>query len=191
MNSGAARAPFEISARYERSPIDMDQSPADAAVDPSEEFIAAPPHTLLSAFRKIGPGIILAGSIVGSGELLLTTALGAEYGFVFLWLILFSCVIKVFVQLELGALFVILGEADTDGLGRVAWPATGAHWLVWWWFIMLLITVFQLGAMVGGVGQALNLAFPNVATQLANVLEAVTPALADTIRTSPSIRGPC
>ena len=61
--------------------------PADA--------IQEPPATLWEAFRKTGPGIILAGTIVGSGELILTTGLGAKYGFVFLWLILFSCVIKV------------------------------------------------------------------------------------------------
>jgi manganese transport protein len=68
----------------------------------SDAAVQAPPQRLWPALRKIGPGIIVAGSIIGSGELLLTTSLGAEYGFVFLWLILFSCVIKVFVQIELG-----------------------------------------------------------------------------------------
>src|SRR5262249_8748700 len=52
----------------------------------SQRDIADPPEHLWGALRQIGPGIILAGSIVGSGELLLTTSLGAEYGFVFLWL---------------------------------------------------------------------------------------------------------
>ncbi len=66
------------------------------------DAIQEPPQTFLQAIRMIGPGIILAGTIVGSGELLLTTALGATKGFIFLWLILFSCVIKVFVQIEIG-----------------------------------------------------------------------------------------
>ena len=35
--------------------------------------------TLWAALRQIGPGIILAGTIVGSGELLLTTSFGARY----------------------------------------------------------------------------------------------------------------
>src|SRR5687767_1962938 len=43
-----------------------------------------PPKSLWQALRKIGPGIVLAGSIVGSGELIVTTGLGAEFGFVFL-----------------------------------------------------------------------------------------------------------
>ena len=70
--------------------------PADA--------IREPPRSLWRALRNIGPGIILAGSIVGSGELILTTSLGAQHGYAFLWLILFSCVIKVFVQVELGGM---------------------------------------------------------------------------------------
>ena len=64
-------------------------------------------------------------------------------------------------------------------LDELPGPRFGAHWLVWWWFIMLLVTVFQLGAMVGGVGQALNLAFPQVAARLADGVEAIVPWLAD------------
>ena len=46
------------------------------------------------------PGLVIAGSIVGSGELIATTATGAEAGFWLLWLIIVGCVIKVFVQVE-------------------------------------------------------------------------------------------
>jgi manganese transport protein len=150
-----------------------------------EAYIADPPHNLWAAFRKIGPGIILAGSIIGSGELLLTTALGAKYGFVFLWLILFSCVIKVFVQIELGRYSLSSGLPTLTALNNLPGPRWGAHWLVWWWFIMLSITVFQLGAMVGGVGQALNLAFPQASLRLAEGCESWAPQLAETIRTKP------
>jgi len=128
--------------------------------------IQEPPQSLLAALCKIGPGIILAGSIVGSGELLLTTSLGAEHGFVFLWLILFSCVVKVFVQIELGRYAISSGKPTLGALNELPGPRFRAHWLVWWWFIMLLATVSQLGAMVGGVGQALNLAFPGVSQDL-------------------------
>ena len=33
--------------------------------------------------RNIGPGIVVSGSVVGSGELLVTTTMGAKVGFVF------------------------------------------------------------------------------------------------------------
>lgn len=126
--------------------------PADA--------IQEPPQSLWAAFRKIGPGIILAGSIVGSGELILTTSLGANWGFMFLWLILFSCVIKVFVQIELGRYALSAGKPTLGFLNELPGPRWRAHWQVWWWVAMMLLTIPQLGAMVGGVGQALQLTFP-------------------------------
>ncbi len=156
-----------------------------ASFDPyamSDAAIQAPPDRLWPALKKIGPGIILAGSIIGSGELLLTTSLGAEYGFVFLWLILFSCVIKVFVQIELGRYAISSGKPTLAALDELPGPRFGAHWLVWWWFIMLMATVFQLGAMVGGVGQALNLAFPKVSAGLASWLAGFWPQLSEATR---------
>src|SRR6188474_1315933 len=109
--------------------------------------IQDPPQSLFSALRKIGPGIILAGSIVGSGELLLTTSLGAEYGFTFLWLILFSCLVKVFVQVELGRYAISSGKPTLAALNELPGPRWHVHWQVWWWLGMLLATVSQLGAM--------------------------------------------
>ena len=49
--------------------------------------------------------MILAASIVGSGELIATTTLGAEVGFTALWIIVISCLIKPAVQAELGRHF--------------------------------------------------------------------------------------
>src|SRR5262245_3373702 len=149
------------------------------------DALQEPPATLWHALRKIGPGIILAGSIIGSGELLLTTSLGADYGFVFLWLILFSCVIKVFVQIELGRYAISSGQPTLTAFDELPGARLGAHWLVWWWLIMMLATIFQLGAMAGGGGQALNHAFPSISTGLAGMLSGVWPALASAITRRP------
>jgi hypothetical protein len=112
-------------------------SSASAAFDPyamPPDALREPPATLSAALRKIGPGIVLAGSIIGSGELLLTTALGAQYGFFFLWLILFSCVIKVFVQIELGRYAISSGKPTLGAIndlpgarlgGRIGWSGGG------------------------------------------------------------------
>jgi manganese transport protein len=143
--------------------------PADA--------LREPPVSLWEALKKIGPGIILAGSIIGSGELILTTGLGAKYGYLFLWLILYSCVIKVFVQIELGRHAISTGKPTLGALNELRGPRFGAHWLVWWWLIMMLATVPQLGAMAGGVGQALHMAFPKVAPGVAKWSGAAWPAL--------------
>ena len=163
----------------------MAENTHDDAYLVSDKTIQAPPDSLWKALTKIGPGIILAGSIVGSGELLLTTGLGADYGFVFLWLILFSCVIKVFVQIELGRYAISSGKPTLTALDSLPGPRLGTHWIGWWWLIMMLATIFQLGAMAGGVGQALNLAFPGVSVWLADSLTGMLPSLAAAIRNRP------
>jgi manganese transport protein len=152
--------------------------PADA--------VREPPTSLGTALRQIGPGIILAGSIIGTGELLQTTKMGAEHGFSFLWLILFSCVAKVFIQVELGRHSLSSGQPTLGALDQLPGPRLGAHWLVWWWFFMLLATVFQLGAMVGGVGQAMHLFWPQSNDVFVKWLQPVSPYLANQCLDHPS-----
>ena len=149
------------------------------------EAIQEPPVSLWAALKKIGPGIILAGTIVGSGELLLTTKLGAEQGFVFLWLILFSCVVKVFVQTELGRYAISSGKPTLGAINELAGPRLGTHWIAWCWLLMMLSTIFQLGAMTGTVGQSLNLAFPSVSVKIAGMFEGFAPFMATAINGRP------
>jgi Mn2+/Fe2+ NRAMP family transporter len=128
------------------------------AYDPYQLSAAAvqpPPASLGRALLRIGPGLILAGSIVGTGELIATTNLGAKVGFAFLWLVLLSCFIKVFVQVELGRHAIASGETTLTSFHRLPGPG---FLFTWWWFVMMLATQAQLAAMVGGVGQALHMA---------------------------------
>jgi Mn2+/Fe2+ NRAMP family transporter len=151
----------------------------------TSDHLREPPATLWKALRQIGPGIILAGSIIGTGELLVTTGLGAEHGFVFLWLILLSCVIKVFVQVELGRYTISSGKPTLAALDDMPGPRWGANWQCWWWLGMLLATVSQLGAMEGGVGQAMHMLWPLPTDRLVAWLEGFSPAWAAHVAAHP------
>lgn len=124
--------------------------------------VVQPPATVLGILRRLGPGLIIAGSIVGSGELIATTKTGAEAGFWLLWLIIVGCVIKVFVQVELGRDAVVRGKTTMDALAEVPGPAIPrrGNWLVWYYFLMFAASIGQLGGIVGGVGQALAISVP-------------------------------
>ena len=74
------------------------------------EYARNPPRGFVGTYRMIGPGLILAGGLVGSGELVATTVLGAENGYRLLWLILVSCTIKTVVQNELGRYSIGTGK---------------------------------------------------------------------------------
>ncbi|MEM9016321.1 MAG: Nramp family divalent metal transporter, partial [Verrucomicrobiota bacterium] len=131
------------------------------AQDPS--LIEEPPRTFRGMLRYLGPGFILSASIVGSGELIATTALGAEAGFVAMWVILVSCLIKVFVQLEFGKHAIHSGETTFEALNELPGPRFGkGGWATWAWLVMMLIKPLQVGGIIGGVGLVLNLLFPSI-----------------------------
>ena len=121
-----------------------------------------PPASFLSALRRIGPGIVLASSIVGSGELIATTTLGAQVGYAALWIILVSCAIKPVVQAELGRYTIVTGSTGLEGFNGVPGPRVGVSWLVWAWAITVTLTLLQVGGMYGGVGQVLHVLVPAV-----------------------------
>ncbi|WP_165229082.1 Nramp family divalent metal transporter [Aquisphaera insulae] len=148
-------------------PHDLYALPADA--------IQEPPRTLVSAARQIGPGLILAASIVGTGELINTTGLGAKAGFSLLWLILLSCLIKVFVQVELGRYAIAHGKTTLAAFDSLPGPRAGASWICWCWLIMMLATQAQIAAMEGTVGQAAHMAFPRASEAMATAAGSIVP----------------
>src|SRR2546426_4502959 len=102
--------------------------------DPYElraEDVRDPPRTLREALRRIGPGLILCASIVGSGELIATTTLGAQAGYVALWVILLSCFIKPAIQVEMGRYTIATGEPALESFNRFPVPRWKVNWVVW------------------------------------------------------------
>jgi len=130
------------------------------ALDPAD--ITEPPRTFLSILRRIGPGMILSASIVGSGELIATTTLGAEVGYACLWIILLSCLVKPAIQAELGRFSIATGETGMAGFNRLPGPRLGVSWVLWGWAAMICMTRLQIGAMFGGVAQVLHTLIPGV-----------------------------
>ncbi len=116
-----------------------------------------PPSSLSGILKSLGPGLILAASIVGSGELIATTRTGAEAGFTLLWLILLGCVIKVVTQIEICRHCITHGETTVAALYRI--PGVG-RFVAWFWLITFLTGLGQLGGIVGGVGQAVAIFLP-------------------------------
>ena len=93
--------------------------------------------------------------------------MGAKAGFSLLWLIVLSCVIKVFVQVELGRYAITHGKTTLAAFDTLPGPRAGASWMCWLWLIMMLTTQAQIAAMEGTVGQAAHMAFPGRRTVIA------------------------
>ncbi len=128
----------------------------------SDAQVRSAPTTVFGTLRQLGPGLIIAAAIVGSGELIATTITGAKAGIVLLWLIILGCTIKVFTQIEIGRYTLISGMPTLSSLNQVPGPRLGkrGNWLVWYWFVMWFCSIAQLGGIVGGVGQTVALIQP-------------------------------
>lgn len=122
-----------------------------------------PPTNFVQRLKYLGPSLIVTANIVGAGELIMTTTLGAKAGFIALWVILVSCVVKVMVQLEFGKHAINTGETTLLAFSKLPGPKIGrGHWSIWAWLVIKAIQFIQYGGMIGGVALALNIAFPAV-----------------------------
>ncbi|HUS37578.1 MAG TPA: Nramp family divalent metal transporter [Verrucomicrobiae bacterium] len=135
----------------------------------ASEMRDAPKH-FTGILREVGPGLIISAIIVGSGELIVTPKLGAEEGFKLLWFIILGCLLKVFVQIELGRYAITRGRTTLEALNTLPGPRVAVSWVLWLWLAMYLCLVPQVAGMVGGVATSLSLGGVKIAIPILAVL---------------------
>ncbi|MBC9175406.1 Nramp family divalent metal transporter [Pseudoroseomonas ludipueritiae] len=131
--------------------------------------IMEPPTGWMHSLKHLGPGLILSASIVGSGELIVTTTLGATVGFALLWMVIFSTFVKVAVQIELARWCISTGQPALTGYNKVGPHVGRLSWINLLWALMALSKVLQMGGVVGGTALALSIMFPLGDNPLAGV----------------------
>ncbi len=137
-----------------------------------------PPDHFFGRLKYLGPGFILSASIVGSGELIATTTLGAKAGFVTFWVIIVSCLVKVAIQLEFGKHAIHSGESVMVALNKLPGQRIGkTHWTVWSWVVLMTLKLLQVGGIVGGVALVMKIAFPGVSIAVLSFIIAAMVAL--------------
>lgn len=120
------------------------------------EDIKTPPATMAGTLKALGPTFVLAGAIVGSGELIATTLLGAKIGFIMLWAIIVSCLAKVMVQEVIGRYIIVSGKGLHDMLDDIPGPRLGVSWAVWWVILLMVSLLVVMAGIFGAQGLALK-----------------------------------
>lgn len=145
----------------------------------SNHSICQPPSSLLGGLKFLGPGFILSASIVGSGELIATTVLGAKAGYAALWIIIVSCLAKVAVQLEFGRHAILTGETSVLTFNKLpGWRIGKANLIVWILLVLQFLKVVQIGGILGGTAVVLHLLVPGISVYVwAFAVAAVAAAL--------------
>lgn len=107
----------------------------------SADHYRDPPRGFRETLRHLGPGMILVGSVVGSGELIVTTKLGAVAGFGLLWFVLLSCFVKVVVQTELARYTIASGQTFLTVFNTLPGPAAPRPtWLTLPWMTLFALS---------------------------------------------------
>jgi Mn2+/Fe2+ NRAMP family transporter len=137
----------------------------------AEVEIKEPPRGFLNVLRHIGPGIVLSGSVIGSGELLVTTRMGAQFGYIFLWGVILCCIIKYFVQIELGRLCISknLTSVQAFNLFPIA-KMRGTTILNIFFFVILALLTPILAGIIGSCAGLLHSIFPSIHAKLWGII---------------------
>ena len=120
----------------------------------SDSPIRSAPVRPWPVLLAVGPGIVLAAGVIGSGELINTPLQAARFGFVLLWAVLLSCVIKYFLQVEVGRYCLVHNQTVFEALSPFPGPRLRkTSWLVWafmgGWLLAQVGSSGLVGAMAG------------------------------------------
>ena len=116
----------------------------------------------------MGPGIVIAAGVIGSGELINTPLQAAKFGFVLFWAVILSCVIKYFLQVEVGRYCLTTNQTIFQVLCYFPGPKMrNVSWFVW---------IFMFGWIFAQIGAS------GLVGAMSGLFHGITPLNPDTIR---------
>lgn len=127
---------------------------------PTAATIQEPPKGFVGSLKYLGPGMVTSAAVVGSGELLTATTLGAQVGFILLWLVFVSSLVKVAVQIELARWSISTGKAAMTGYDQVPPKIAGRGWISYVGLLMFLQIIIGQGGVLGAGALAMSMILP-------------------------------
>ena len=107
----------------------------------------------------MGPGVVLAGLAIGSGELILTPRSAAQYGFTLLWVAVLTIVYKAAFSEALARLTIASGDDVFRAFDRLPGPR---HWAQYVIILVFSLDMIGYGGIALAVGSSLAGLFPGL-----------------------------
>jgi Mn2+/Fe2+ NRAMP family transporter len=115
------------------------------------------PATWGSRLRLIGPGLVVAATGVGAGDMVTSLAAGTQFGTVLIWAIILGAVLKFALTEGLGRWYMATKTTILEGWHSMGWWATG-YFMVY----LALVTFFFGAAGPSASALAVTAMFPGV-----------------------------
>lgn len=101
---------------------------------------AADPGPRTSSWKYIGPGIVVAATGVGAGDLVATLIAGSKFGYTLLWAAVIGCLVKISLAEATGRWHLATGRTIFEG-----WRSLG-RWTTWYFAVYIVVWGFVYGA---------------------------------------------
>src|SRR5918997_1576282 len=113
------------------------------------------PSNFGSRLRFVGPGLIIAATGVGAGDMVSSLNAGTEYGKIFLWAILVGALIKFYLTEGIGRWYMATGQTILRG-----WRSLGRFVSGFFVVYLLILTFVFGGAAISASALAFSAMFP-------------------------------
>ncbi len=115
------------------------------------------PSTLGGRLKLVGPGLVIAATGVGAGDLISSLVAGTRFGTVFIWAIVLGALIKFSLVEGMGRWYMATGRTIFEG-----WRSLGL-WASIYFVVYLFLVTFVFGAAVTSASAlAVDAMFPGV-----------------------------
>ena len=115
------------------------------------------PSTWGRRLRLVGPGLVVAATGVGAGDMVTSLTAGTEFGTVLIWAIILGAALKFALTEGLGRWYMATRTTILDGWHSMGWWATG-YFMVY----LALVTFFFGAAAPSASALAVTAMFPGV-----------------------------
>ncbi|GAA2972949.1 MULTISPECIES: Nramp family divalent metal transporter [Streptomyces] len=114
-----------------------DAEPGPGAEPVAEAAGPPPAGARRSSWTYIGPGIVVAATGVGAGDLVATLIAGSEFGYTLMWAAVIGCLVKISLAEAVGRWHLATGRTLFDGWRSLGGWTTGyfAVYVVIWGFV--------------------------------------------------------
>ncbi|MFJ5776018.1 Nramp family divalent metal transporter [Streptomyces sp. NPDC093094] len=132
---------------------------ADTTGHPTEPGVAPAtnPPPRRASWRHIGPGVVVAATGVGAGDLVATLIAGSSFGYTLLWAAVVGCLVKISLAEAAGRWHLSTGRTLFDG-----WSSLG-RWTTWFFAVYVVVWGFVYGAAaMSSSALPLQAMFPDV-----------------------------
>jgi Mn2+/Fe2+ NRAMP family transporter len=109
--------------------------------------IRTPPKGL-AVLALVGPGLVWCSEMIGSGEVILSTRVGAILGTGVMWAVVVGIFLKYWIGMSGGWYTTCTGEGMIDMFDRIPGPR---HWVVW---IVLVVQFLSATISIGSIASA-------------------------------------